>query len=408
MPPAPDQTSDGRPPEPSRPGGPLLRARHWLRRNPLVADAVLAALVFVPAGAQFNEGPPTYEFSFATQLAGVLPLVWRRRSPILVFVWVAAFTLVLLLVNGDHPGPNLPLLVALYTVGAYEPLRRLLICALAIEAGAIAALVAVESSEEFWRAAIGFTVELAIAGVLGIYFRTRRAYLTALEDRADRLERDRDQQYRIAVIEERGRIAREMHDIVAHNLSVMIALADGAVFANRADPAQGQAIMEQVATTGRQALDEMRRVLGMLREGDARTELAPQPAIDDLDSLLTAVRKAGLQTRLTVSGTSFPIRASGQLAIYRLVQEALTNTLKHARATAADVHLHYGEDRTVEVVVTDNGIGASGDGAAQGHGLTGMRERAALFGGTVQAGPMEHGGWRVSAVLQTEGTDATT
>jgi signal transduction histidine kinase len=199
-----------------------------------------------------------------------------------------------------------------------------------------------------------------------------------------------------------------MHDIVAHNIAVMIALADGAAYTAVASPEQAASLMGQVSATGRSALTEMRRLLGVLREPAAPGH-APQPTLDRVSDLLESVRAAGLPARLTVTGQPFPLPHSAQLALYRVVQEALTNTLKHAPGAVAQVRLAYA-DGEVELEVTDDGghpPGAPADGAVgapgapgAGHGITGMRERAAVFGGQVSAGPRPGGGWRVHTVLR--------
>jgi signal transduction histidine kinase len=233
---------------------------------------------------------------------------------------------------------------------------------------------------------------------LGRGVQIRRAYLHTLEERAARLEHERDQQGQIAAAAERARIAREMHDIVAHNLSVMTALADGAAFAARNDPEQATRAMELSAATGRQALADMRRLLGVLREG-AGVQRAPQPGTDDVPELLDQVRAAGLPVTLVVEGAAGRLPPAAQLTVFRLIQEALTNSLKHAGpgATAA-ITLRY-DGAGVELDVSDTGAGAASANPG-GQGLDGMRERAAVYAGAVEAGPRPEGGWRVRARLE--------
>ena len=238
-------------------------------------------------------------------------------------------------------------------------------------------------------------------------------------DRAERLERERDHQAQLAAAAERVRIAREVHDIVAHNIAVMIALADGAAYTAEASPGQATSLMRQVSATGRSALGEMRRLLGVLRE-PAAPGPAPQPSLDDVDDLIATVRAAGMPTRLTVTGQPFPLPPSAQLALYRTIQEALTNTLKHAPGATAQVRLAY-RPGEVELEVTDHGrpgavpaaraapaAGASAGPHGGGHGITGMRERAAIFDGQVSAGPRPGGGWRVHTVLRLDQPPADT
>ena len=192
-----------------------------------------------------------------------------------------------------------------------------------------------------------------------------------------------------------------MHDIVAHNIAVMIALADGAAYTAADDVDQAVSIMGEVSAAGRSALTEMRRLLGVLRAPVAPgPRRAPQPTLADIEDLLATVRAAGLATRLTVTGQPFALPPSAQLTLYRIIQEALTNTLKHAPGASAQVHLAYLPGEVV-LEVTDNGQPAAEPNAlpAAGHGIAGMRERAAVFGGRVDAGPRSGGGWRVHTVL---------
>ncbi|WP_157253756.1 sensor histidine kinase [Nonomuraea typhae] len=221
--------------------------------------------------------------------------------------------------------------------------------------------------------------------LLGVTLQTRRAYLGALEERARWLERDREQQSLITAAAERARIAREVHDVLAHNLAVMVALADGAKAA-AAVPERSADLITKVSVTGREALAEVRRLVGVLRDGEA--------AALELDTLAEQVREAGLPVTLIRDGA---VPGHLDLVVYRLVQEALTNTLKHAGAgAAATVRVRRGP-ACVEVEIVDDGRGAR-RGAA-GHGLAGMRERAASFGGEVEAGPLPGGGWRVRVRL---------
>ncbi|GII23692.1 sensor histidine kinase [Planosporangium mesophilum] len=375
-----------------------------LRAHPVAADAAFAALVFLVTAPRVLISPPPLALSWALQAALVLPLVWRRKAPTAVFLTIAAVAGAQWLTD-RLLAADVALLISFYTVATYATARRVLLAAGVLELGAVlaAARFAPEGTKAWaWILISGM---ITAAGVIGTNMRTRRAYLAALEDRAARLERDRDQQAQLAVAGERARIAREMHDIVAHRISVMIALADGAGFTTRTDPDKAEEVMGRVSDTGRQALDEMRRLLGVLRDNSPQPALAPQPAVGDLDELLDTVRATGLPTRLTVTGEPFSLPSSAQLVVYRLVQEALTNVLKHADATGAEVCLNYCPGHVLQVEVTDNGRGASGTPAPGGHGLAGMRERAAVFGGTVDAGTRAGGGWRVSTRLHLQGAD---
>jgi signal transduction histidine kinase len=243
-----------------------------------------------------------------------------------------------------------------------------------------------------------FTAITVAAALFGRNRRTRHALVTQLRERAERAERERDQQARIAVAEERSRIAREVHDVVSHNISVMTALADGAGYALATDAGRPQAreAVAAIADTGRGAIAEMHRLLGVFRTEASRE---PAPGLADLPALVEQVRAAGLPTTLTVTGRPVPLGATAQLAVYRLVQEALTNTRKHAPgARHAYVTLTWDDDAGLTVRVRDDGTAPAPVGEPGGQGLVGMRERFAAHGGTVRAGRGDDG-WLVEAVL---------
>jgi signal transduction histidine kinase len=372
----------------------------WARRHPALTDAALAAAVLAMslllAGAAPDRRIKGLPVVLAIALAG--PLAWRRRAPFTVFL-VMTGVAVAQLCTTREVNDDLVLLVAFYTLAAYQPPRRVLAAAGILVAGAALITVTAFHILGLWALLTGL---VAATGLLGYYARTRRAYLAALTDRAERMERERGQQARLAAAAERTRIAREMHDIVAHNIAVMIALADGAAYTAVASPEQAVSLMGQVSATGRSALTEMRRLLGVLRE-PAGPGHAPQPTLDRVTDLLASVRAAGLSAWLTVTGQPFPLPESAQLALYRVIQEALTNTLKHAPGAVAQVRLAYAGSE-IELEVTDDGGHPPGVPAAgapgAGHGITGMRERAAVFGGQVTAGPCPGGGWRVHTVLR--------
>jgi signal transduction histidine kinase len=250
----------------------------------------------------------------------------------------------------------------------------------------------------------------AAAWILGVYLRTRRAYINSVIERAATAEHERDQQALIATVTERARISREMHDIVAHSLSVMIALSDGAAALATRAPEQAKTAMQQSSDLGRQALGDVRRLLGTLNSDDetSDTVLDPQPGIAQLDTLVKHVRSAGLAVDLVITGQAPDLGPGAQLTLYRMVQEALTNVLKHApSASRAVVTLRYGSD-CVDIEVENDDprpatdrtpLAVPGRG---GHGLTGMRARAATYDGTVQAGRRADGGWRLTSRLHFE------
>jgi signal transduction histidine kinase len=298
---------------------------------------------------------------------------------------------------------DVALLVALYTVAAHRDRRHWIPAAAVLEVGVVLASVRFAPAGDGVFGSIVFLSGLVTAALfLGTTLRTRRDYLTSVEDRARRLERERDQQAQLAATAERTRIAREMHDVVAHSLSVIIALADGAAATSSSDPDEARGAMTQVATTGRQALGEMRRLLGVLRD-DAPAQLAPQPTLARLDTLLDDVRSTGLPAKLAISGQPQSLPSTAEATVYRVVQESVTNVLKHAeRPTAVNVSLNWTVDR-LGIEVVDNGRTPTGTEAGTGHGLRGMRERVALFGGELWAGPAANGGWRVYAMLPVQG-----
>jgi signal transduction histidine kinase len=374
------------------------RLRAALGRHPRWVDAGLAALLAActsPAAMAGAGGAALLWFA-----AVHLPLVWRRRAPVAVFWTVFGLAILAAVAVGvrvEGLYPELVIAVAVYTATRYGPRRQLVAIVAAIE---IPAVILFIMDGLHWTA-LGFvSAGLAATVLLGLVVSTRQAYLAALEERARRLERERDQQAQIATAAERARIARDMHDIVAHNLAVMVALADGAALTATSAPERAADTMHKVSATGRQALGEMRRVLGLLRE-DAigRT---PQPGIDDLDTLVEQVRAAGVRVSLTTDGVPGDWGPGGGLAVYRIVQEALTNTLKHAGpAATAHVRLLY-RDGGVDLEVTDDGAQLPGAQAwSGGHGVAGMVERAKAYGGDVDAGPRTgEPGWRVRARLR--------
>jgi signal transduction histidine kinase len=382
----------------------LARLVAWAHQHPLIADTLLAAFVaglsLPPVSALTGRN---HALSLTLIIALACPLVWRRKAPFAVFVVLTGLALGQFLhsraVTGDES-----LLVAFYTVSAYQPRRLVLAAAVMLPAGITLVITAAAHPAGTWLLLAGLA---AVAGLLGYYARTRRAYLAALLERAERLERERDQQEQLTAAAERTRIAREMHDVVAHNIAVMIALADGAAYTDAASRAVP--LMNQVSATGRTALAEMRRLLGVLRD-QAGPDYVPQPTLDDVEDLLATVRAAGLPARLIVTGQPFPLPPGAHVALYRMIQEALTNTLKHAPGAAAYVRLAYRPGEVALEVSDDGGPGAAAGGpagrAGGGHGIEGMRERAAVFGGRVSAGPRPGGGWSVHTVLRPGGAPA--
>jgi signal transduction histidine kinase len=367
-----------------------------------VSDVLLALLALVTTiPALSRDGIRLRPEEVVVLIISVAPLVVRRIWPVPVFGAILLSAVAAGLWT-SRAVDGLGLLIALYTVAAMRPRRDALVCAGLLEVGAVTALLLYVSSR-WWFDAIFVSGMIAAALGLGLYVAARRAYLAELQDRAERLEREADQQTALAAAAERARIAREMHDIVAHHLTVMTTLAEAAVAASARSPERAADVMRSVAATGRRALADTRRLLGVLRERagadqDGAGALQPVPDLGQLDALIEQVRSAGLDTTLELHGQAPDLPAGVQLAVYRLVQEALTNTLKHGGAGArACVRLSFvpGELR---VDVDDDGAGSAAP-AAGGAGLSGMRERIHAYGGDVQAGPRQPAGWAVSARL---------
>ncbi|MGW5655513.1 sensor histidine kinase [Streptomyces humi] len=400
------------------------RLRHADQGRPWVLDTTVVVLVFLlfclpdlvrtAGGGHDGDEPHHLRLAFtqlpvagmlALQAGLVLPLLWRRRRPAVAFGAVAAVFVLQwsldVLLRAD-----VALFIALYSLALHGRPRQLA-RACGVMAGAMA-LVAVRVSAvvSVWDALFFLLSTATAALALGLAVRIRRAQLAGLRDRATRLEIERDQRSRLAAAAERARVAREMHDIVGHNLAVIITLADAGGYAGAGSPERGREALRLIGDTGRQALGELRRVLGVLREASdgprGEPELSPQPGLTDMDALCEGVRAAGLEVRYRTAGDVETLDSGVQLAVYRIVQEALTNTLKHAGA-GARVNLAVvvrGTRLTITVQDTGPAGGERRTGPAneEGHGLVGMRERAALYGGSLSAGPAD-AGWTVEAVL---------
>jgi len=369
-----------------------------------VFDVLVTLVAVVAAGPSSIHDDPHPQVAAVVLLAlSAVPLVVRRLWPVPVFAVVLALNGAVGLWVHAVNGPAL--LIAAYTVAALRPRREALVCAGLLDLAVVIGLFLFAGSG-WWFDAIFASGMVAAALGLGLYSATRRAYLAELHDRAERLERERDQQGALAAAAERARIAREMHDIVAHNLTVMVTLSDAAVAASAASPERATEVMRTVSATGRRALADTRRLLGVLRQRpgqDPGESLQPVPDLAQLDLLIDQVRSAGLDTTLEIRGAAPDVPAGMQLTVYRLVQEALTNTLKHGGPGArAAVRLQYlpGELR---VDIDDDGAGGATPATASvGSGLVGMQERVHAYGGDVQAGPRQPGGWTVSARLDLE------
>ncbi|MBB0231480.1 sensor histidine kinase, partial [Streptomyces calidiresistens] len=418
----------------------MNRMYDLMRRHPRWVDGFWGFVLLVPGllwglGVSAEHAGPRPVVLGVTLAMGTV-VILRRVVPA-VMLGLALATGVLQVVADVPPVPaNFALLVIIFTV-ASRPDRRASAVALAM-----AVLAPAVAMARWWVRPdapvlatvfelLLLTVCFLLAWVLGDSLRTRRAYYAELEQRAARLERERAARERIAVAAERARIARELHDVVAHNVSVMVVQADGAAYVLDSAPAQARDALRTISCTGREALDEMRRLIGVLGEGtDEGGNLLPQPGVEQVADLVQQVRDAGLPVDFRVEGTPRPLPGGVDLTAYRIVQEALTNTRKHAGPTpGALVRLRYAAD-ALRVLVEDDGRGSVGTGPAPdaparpgaarvtgarpgaprrdgpegepeppGSGLIGMRERVGMVGGTLEAGPRPGGGYRISAVL---------
>ena len=374
----------------------------WLRRKKPLVDAFFAApivLLAVPSllGGAYGIGAPWFALLTAL-LAG--PLVLRRTLPRTVFAFVALVSFVQCSAGVEPIQANLAVLMGIYTVTAACTFRWGLASALVGVVGAGMATWRYPSGADDRKGAFMMaTVLVAGVYVLGLHMRTRRAYLRSVEERAERLERERDNEVKVAMAAERARIARELHDVVAHNVSVIVVQADGASYAIDTDVGRARQALGTISSTGRVALAEMRRLLGVLREDDDAGAFAPQPGVAEVDDLVEQVRASGLAVTYEVAGTPADMSEGRQLTVFRIVQEALTNTLKHGGPRVnVTVRLRYADD-ALEIRVTDDGRGAAAFDDRRGHGLAGMRERAAVYGGDVRAAPRPGGGFEVVARL---------
>jgi len=395
------------------------RLRQADRNRPWVLDTAVVVLVFlmfclpdlIHDGAGDGDGPRRFRLAFthlpvagmlALQAGLVLPLLWRRRRPLAAFGVIAAVFVLQWSLDAVLRA-DIALFIALYSLALHGRLKQLPWACAAMAGAMVLVAVRVSAAVSVWDALFFLLSTTTAALALGLMVRIRRAQLAGLRERAARLEIERDQRSRLATATERTRVAREMHDIVGHNLSVIITLADAGAYATDLAPERGKEALQLIGDTGRQALGELRRVLGVLREAadgpSAGPELSPQPGIADIDALCAKVRAAGLEVVYRTSGDVDALDSGVQLTAYRIVQEALTNTLKHADADSR-VHLAIIEaDTRLTIRVQDTGPATPPGPHEEGHGLVGMRERAALYGGTVSAGPAGGGGWSVEAVL---------
>ncbi|MFF7634098.1 sensor histidine kinase [Kitasatospora sp. NPDC008050] len=394
----------------------MHRLYAWLRGHPMVVDGVWASIVlFLALVSNMNTVGWRREAYYLITVLMFGLMVVRRRWPGPTTVAAMLLGLMQVLANIDPDASSLGYLVFVYTGAAFAVPW---ISRFALVSGLLAGPLTVgmlHKTSDDGSPVHGFLQQAFVAALLSTPFilcwawgrltRVRSAYLVELEDRAARLERERDAQAKVAVAAERARIARELHDVVAHNVSVMIVQADGAAYVMDNSPQQAKEALGTIASTGRQALVEMRRLLGVLRTADAIEEYVPQPGVEELPELLEQVRTAGLPVEYSTSGEVRELPRGVELTVYRIVQEALTNVRKHGGPNvSARVAVDFG-DRDLNVLIEDDGRGSTdeqlsrGGTDGQGHGLIGMRERIGMVSGSLDAGPRPGGGFRIRAVL---------
>jgi signal transduction histidine kinase len=334
-------------------------------------------------------------------LGGTLPLVFRRRCAMLVLALSTAMFVVYEMFGYAHAALPFATLIALYSVAAWCPPPASLTATGLMVVGLVVVGFTYDDGPLTDGQLLVYVVSAVSAWMLGSWVQWRRAHTSLLEEQAGRLAREQADRTRVAIEQEQARIARELHDIVAHHVCVMVAQAGAAQRVFDAEPAQARRALGSIETTGREALVEMRRLLGVLRAGQPRTERAPQPGLERLPWLVAHVEQAGLPVELTLEGRVRPLPAGVELSAYRIVQEALTNTLKHARAARVQVILGY-RGGWLELQVCDDGQGCAGE-VVPGQGLVGMQQRAGLVGGELAVGSGPGGGFRVVARLPVDG-----
>ncbi|MFE5094441.1 sensor histidine kinase [Streptomyces sp. NPDC056638] len=390
----------------------VLRIRYWLRDHPLALDTALALAVLVamiigsfvrpgaPNGPTFGTRRP--EASGAVLMVlGAVALIWRRRRPMAVLAATAGLTVVEL-VRSDPPAPVvMSTVIALYTVAARTDRPTTWRVGLLTMAALTAAAMLFGAAPWYSQENFGVFAWTGMAGAVGDAVRSRRAFVDAIRERAERAERTRDEEARRRVAEERLRIARDLHDVVAHHIALVNVQAGVAAHVMDKRPDQAKEALAHVREASRSALNELRATVGLLRQsGDPEAPTEPAPGLAVLDELVDTVRRAGLPVEVACTDRRPPLPAAVDLAAYRVIQEALTNVRKHAGPGAKAEVSVVRVGSTAEVTVIDNGSGGgdrNGDGG--GHGLLGMRERVTALGGSLTAGPRYGGGFRVHAIL---------
>lgn len=392
----------------------------WCRAHRGAVDAIFAAIIAglsilgaALANVSGSERDPDL-LAYVLVVGAACGIAWRRSAPIAALVIVAGFTIPFWILDYSTVFDP-PLLLVLYSVTAHSVDRRrawwaagttLLVLTAVATVGAF-----IDAEDLTASQAVGVAASLSMGAVVGEIVHNRRRRVIELEERAARAEAHQLAEAQQAVAAERIRIAREMHDVVAHGMSVVVVQAAAAQRVIRSDPETAAELLNTIETVGRESLTDMRRVLGVLRQRDDEAgSLAPQPTMDDIRTVVANCNEAGIPTELVVEGNEYELSAGLGVAAFRIGQEALTNVIKHAGPAAhATVRVEYTED-TLRIEITDDGRGAAASLSSPhgGHGLIGMRERVEIYNGEFSAGPRPGGGYRVQVVFPTDGrTDYT-
>ncbi|MER7013046.1 histidine kinase [Saccharopolyspora sp. NPDC000359] len=379
----------------------------WLRAHPVVGDGVVAAFLLLSLVAESDgrESAPSW-LAIPAGLLLAAPVAVRRTWPIRsAYVVLLGLAMTAVTDEGSAVATLVPCMM-IYTLVAYT--NRRIAALYTVLVGALFLIdlfTGLEPADDVVQLLVVQLVFCIMLGgfcwVLGEFVGARRAYLAEVEKRVRDLEFERDQQARIAVAEERNRIAREIHDVLAHSVSVMVTQADGASYALRQKPELAEQAMRTISGTGREALNELRGLLGVLRNPDEQEpDRIPQPTAANLHDLVDRVRSLGVTTWLELTGDFTGLPAGIGLSVYRIVQESLTNVVKHGGTGAkAEVRAVNDGSRIELEVLSTTTASLPRYLASGGNGLIGMRERAVVYGGTLDAGPRPEGGWRVHAVL---------
>ncbi|WP_051427487.1 sensor histidine kinase [Arthrobacter sp. H20] len=389
--------------------GPL---RRFVRSHPRVTDAVvvliylLVSLTMLILAADIS----THYFAFVPVIAAGVVLFWRRDRPLIVLGTLTVLEWISLMTSEGQASVGIGAWFALYAVAAHHPFRTAL---WALAGAALLTITPLWFVEALFVEEAPYLIWIVMGFVLMWYFLAIGFGITTRRDREhERALRDwATRNAELASATERNRIAREMHDVVAHSLSVMIALSDGAAVVMKRDQERAREVLDELSASGRTALADMRRVLGVLREGPVAAPREPLPAAGSLSTLLDGFQVAGLPIRLGLSGPGLPEDPAFQLTVYRIIQESLTNVLRYGKGVTT-VNVAIARTGTqVRVRVSDDGRGSMGPvvSVGTGQGITGMQERASIYSGTVDCGPGPDGGWIVDARLVIpEDQEATT